>query len=193
MTDVKNRLGFSPLTGEIVVIGVLDCEKNQGVVYFQSPEAKLKETKEDNFTFKPMSEKDMLTAFWDGAKKYQEFISFNGRAFDAPFLMIRSAIYGIRPSVDLVPPRYLYQQKYAKHIDLMDQLSFYGALWRKGNLHLWSKAFNIKSPKSDGVSGADIGRLFKDKKYLDIARYNTGDLLATEELYDNWQKYLNFQ
>ena len=75
----------------------------------------------------------------------------------------------------------------------MDQLSFYGALWRKGNLHLWSKAFNIKSPKSDGVSGADIGRLFKDKKYLDIARYNTGDLLATEELYDNWQKYLNFQ
>jgi hypothetical protein len=35
--DIKNGLGFSPLTGEVVVIGVLDVEKNKAVVYYQAP------------------------------------------------------------------------------------------------------------------------------------------------------------
>lgn len=39
--DTKNRLGFSPLTGEIVAIGVLDYEKDKGRVYFQAPGADL--------------------------------------------------------------------------------------------------------------------------------------------------------
>ena len=87
--------------------------------------------------------------------------------------------------------RYLYQQKFAKHIDLLDQLTFYGATRKKGNLHLWSKVFGIKSPKDEGVTGDDVGRLFKEKKFLDIARYNVGDLHATKELYDKWNNYLN--
>jgi len=68
----------------------------------------------------------MLENFWNGAKSYQEFISFNGRGFDVPFLMIRSAIHKIIPSKDLMHGRYLYQQlSNAKHIDLFDQLTFY--------------------------------------------------------------------
>ena len=37
LDDLKKELGFSPLTGEIAAIGVLDVEKNQGAVYFQAP------------------------------------------------------------------------------------------------------------------------------------------------------------
>ena len=189
LSDIKNRLGFSPLTGEIVAIGVLDCEKNQGAVYFQAPGEKIKDFTEGNFKFKALTEKEMLESFWEGAKKYGEFVSFNGRSFDAPFLMIRSAIHGVRPTVDLMQGRYLYQQRDAKHIDLLDQLTFYGASAKKGSLHLWSRAFGIKSPKANGVSGDDVGRLFKEKKFKEIARYNTGDLIATKELYSRW---LNF-
>ena len=131
----------------------------------------------------------MLQSFWDGAKNYHEFVSFNGRVFDAPFLIIRSAVHGIKPSVDLMEGRYLYQQKGVRHIDLLDQLTFYGASLKRGNLHLWSRAFGIKSPKADGISGDDVGRLFNEKKFLEIAKYNTGDLIATKELYSRW---LNF-
>lgn len=135
----------------------------------------------------------MLEHFWDVAKEYDEFISFNGRGFDVPFLMLRSAIHGLRPTKDLMSNRYLNSQKYdAKHIDLYDQLSFYGATRGKGSLHLYCHAFGIKSPKSDGISGDDVAGLFSARRFLDIARYNVGDLLATKALYERWEKYLKF-
>ena len=193
LEELKNGLGFSPLTGEIVAIGVLDYHKNEGVVYFQAPGEKIKESSEGGVTFKQFSEKEMLQKFWDGAQKYQHFITFNGRTFDMPFLMIRSAIHGIRPSKDLMRGRYIYQHNAdAVHVDLLDQLTFYGAVRRKGGLHLWSRAFGIESPKAGGVTGDDVGRLFKEKKFKEIAEYNVGDLRATKALYEKWQTYLNF-
>lgn len=190
LKDLKEGLGFSPLTGEIVAIGVLDCEKDKGVVYFQSPGKDAQEIEKDGIKFKPMTEKEMLENFWNGAKNYQEFISFNGRGFDVPFLMVRSAIHNIKPTKDLMSYRYLSSQKFdSKHIDLLDQLSFYGAVRKKGNLHLWSRAFGIESPKASGVTGDDVGRLFKEKKFFDIAKYNVGDLVATKKLYEYWEKY----
>lgn len=193
LEDLKAGLGFSPLTGEIVAIGVLDYEKSKGVVTFQAPGENIKEFEEENVRFRQMDEKEMLENFWQGAKNYGEFITFNGRGFDVPFLMVRSAVHGIRPTKDLMSNRYLSSQREgAKHVDLQDQLTFYGAMRRKGGLHLWARAFGIKSPKSEGIKGEDIGRLFKEKKYLDIARYNVGDLWATRELYSRWEKFLKF-
>lgn len=193
LEDLKNGLGFSALTGQIVVIGVLDYYKNEGVVYFQAPGEKNKEVTENGITFKQTTEKEMLEKFWDGARHYDQFITFSGRGFDVPFLAVRSAVHGIRPTKDLMRGRYLYQQDaHALHIDLQDQLTFYGAVRKKGSLHLWSRAFGIESPKSEGITGDDVGRLFKEKKFLDIAKYNVGDLRATKALYEKWAEYLNF-
>ena len=195
LADLKDGLGFSPLTGQIVAIGVLDCDKGKGAVYYQAGKSAAAdaESEENGIRFRPMDEKEMLESFWKGAESYQEFVSFNGRGFDVPFLMARSAIHGIRPSKDLMSNRYLGSQRFdAKHIDLMDQLSFYGAVRRKGSLHLWSRAFGIESPKAQGVTGDDVGRLFKEGKFLEIAKYNVGDLRATKALYDRWEQYLKF-
>ena len=193
LEDLKNGLGFSPLTGEVVVIGMMNPETEKGEIYFQAPGETINEFEEGGFTFKQMSEKEMLQGFWEVAKSYDEFISFNGRGFDAPFLMIRSAVHKIKPTKDLMSNRYLNSQwSGAKHIDLQDQLTFYGAVRRKGGLHLWSRAFGIKSPKAEGISGEDVGRLFREKKFLDIARYNVDDLKATKSLHDFWKNYLKF-
>ena len=164
LEELKSGLGFSPLTGQIVAIGVLDYDKNQGVVYFQAPGENFKEFQEGNITFKPSTEKDMLENFWKGAEKYNEFITFNGRGFDAPFLAVRSAVHKIKATKDLMSNRYLSSQKFgAVHIDLFDQLTFYGATRRKGGLHLWCRAFGIISPKAQGVTGDDVAQLFKEK------------------------------
>ena len=196
LEDLKDGLGFSPLTGEIVAIGVLDVEKNKGVVYYQSPGAEIQDVKniktEDGVEFKICSEKEMLEKFWEGAKSYGEFIGFNSRSFDVPFLMVRSAIHGIKPSKNLLSNRYLSSQIFnAKHIDLLDQLTFYGAVYRrKGGLHLWCRAFGIESPKAKGVKGDDVAGLFKSGEYLKIAKYNVDDLRATRELYLKWEEYV---
>lgn len=191
LKDVKERMGLSPLTGEIVTIGVYNTERESGVVYFQSPEKEIDEFTEDNILYKPRTEKEMLVEFWEGAKHYDEFISFNGRAFDVPFIALRSAVHKIKPTKDLMFNRYLSSQKFdAKHVDLLEQLSYYGAVRRRGSLHLYCRIFGIKSPKAEGISGDDVARLFKDKKYIDIAKYNSWDLKATKELYDIWKNYI---
>ena len=139
-----------------------------------------------------MSEKEILEKFWELSKKYDNFVTFNGRSFDVPFMLIRSLVHKVKPSKDLMSNRYLSIQKYgAKHIDLLDQLSFYGASQRKGNLHLFCRSLGIGSPKGE-VSGDDVGRLFKEKKYFEIAKYNVGDIIATSELYEYWKSYLNY-
>ena len=155
---------------------------------------KIEELEEDGIKFKQMTEKEMLENFWKGAEKYQEFISFNGRGFDVPFMAVRSAMHKIKPTKDLMNNRYLNSQRFdAKHIDLFDQLNFYGAIFRRrGNLHLWSRIFGIKSPKADGITGDDVSALFKEKKFLDIAKYNVGDIRATKELYEVWNEYIRF-
>lgn len=193
LEDVKNGLGFSPLTGRIVAVGVLDDEREKGAVYFDAPNAHVLDHEKDGIKYKVLSEKEMLEHFWRGVAEYDAFVSFNGRGFDVPFLMVRSAVHGIRPSKDLMSNRYLGNQDYdAKHIDLLDQLSFYGAMRRKGNLHLWCRAFGIESPKASGLTGDDVKALFDTGKYEDIARYNAGDLRATRELYHRWKSYMAF-
>lgn len=191
---IKNDTVFSPLTSQVIAIGVLDYEKEKGVVYFQAPGETIEEFEEDGITFKQATEKEMLEGFWQGAENYNEFISFNGRGFDVPFMMLRSAIHEVRPTKNLIGARYLYQhQPGSRHVDLQEQLTFYGAIRRAGmGLHMFTRAFGIKSPKSDGISGDDVTQFFKDKKYVEIAKYNVGDLWATKDLYDYWYKYLNF-
>ncbi len=191
--EVKNNLGFSPLTGQIVAVGVYDVEKDKGAVYFQAPQAEISDSEEDNIKFRVLDEKEMLEQFWNLAQKYDEFVSFNGRTFDVPFLLIRSAIHGIRPTKNLMANRYFSSQpKNAKHIDLLDQLTFYGAVRRRGSLHLFARAFGIESPKAAGITGDQVGQLFQEKKFLDIAKYNVGDLIATKKLFEKWEKFVKF-
>ena len=191
LADLKDGLGFSPLTGSIVAIGLYDLEQEKGVVYYQRTDGKTEELAEGSVALKVRTEKQMLEDFWTGAKAYDMFVTFNGRGFDVPFLLLRSAIHGVKPSRDLMDGRYLYQQKGAKHIDLADQLSFYGAVFKKASLHLYCRAFGIESPKAAGVTGDDVSALFREGKCEEIARYNVRDIIATAELYRKWQEYLS--
>jgi len=190
LRDLKDGLGFSPLTGQVVAVGVMDIDSQKGGVYFQSPEKPHERVEEDGITFEAMTEEKILKKFWEIAEHANVFVTFNGRAFDVPFLIVKSAVHGIKPTVNLMQNRYLsYQNSGAVHVDLFDQFSFYGAVRRKGGMHLWCRAFGIKSPKEDGVNGDDVARLFEEGKFLDIAKYNVGDIRATKELFHIWEKY----
>ena len=190
LTDLKEGLGFSPLTGRIVAIGLYDVERARGVVFYDAHGTTVEDFDDGEYVYKPRAEAAMLRDFWEGARAYDTFVTFNGRGFDVPFLLLRSVANGITPTRDLMDGRYLYQQKDARHVDLQDQLSFYGAVHRRQPLHLYCRAFGIPSPKADGISGDDVSRLYKAGKYLDIAKYNARDVTATTELYERWKTQL---
>jgi DNA polymerase elongation subunit (family B) len=185
---VKESLSFYPLTGEIVAIGMLNPDSNKGAVYFQTQGEMLLPFEEDGIRFECGTEKEILEKLWSAIKSYSQFITFNGRGFDCPFIMIRSAVHRIKPVRDLMPNRYN-----GSHIDLLDQLTFYGASRRRFSLDMWCRTFGIKSPKAEGITGYDIKDIYKSGRYVDIARYCAGDLIATKELLLIWENYINYK
>ena len=190
LQDIKAGLGFSPLTGQIVVLGVYDVERGEGTVYSVADGEAATDSSEGKFLYKTRTEAELLREFWDGVREYEVVVTFNGRAFDLPFIIHRSLTHSLTPSVDLMRYRYLTQQSVPYQVDLQDQLTFYGAMSKRPSLHLFCRAYGIESPKVDGVSGDDVAELFKQKKFHDIAKYNARDLIATAELYKRWQTHL---
>lgn len=188
---LKEKLGFSPLTGFIVALGVYDLEREKGTVYYVGDGDRGEEKLENGFLLKERSERELLEEFWQGAEHYDTFVTFNGRSFDAPFLFHRSVVYDLRPTKNLLEGRYPTQQRSCRHVDLQDELTFFGAMARKPSLHLFCRAFGIESPK-EGGGGDGVAELFARKKFRDLALYNAGDVIATTKLYQKWQKYLSF-
>lgn len=187
-------------TNEIVAIGMLAVETQKGAVYYsvsasqsgatpdkQSKDKKVDDFEENGVKYSVGSEKEILERFWKAITYADRIVTFNGRGFDCPVLLLRSAILKVKSTKNLMPPR--FQTDF--HVDLLEQLTFYNAT-RKFNLDFYCKAFGIESPKSHGITGLDVKPLFEAGEYEKIARYCAGDLQATRELYLRWSQYMKF-
>ncbi len=159
LKDIKEGLGFSPLTGQIVALGLYDLERRQGAVYYIGEQDGW-ERRDGEYVFKACTEKELLEDFWEGARSYDTFVTFNGRAFDVPFILHRSVVNEVTPTVDLMENRFMSLQKTVRHVDLQDQLTFYGAMQRRPSLHLFCRAYGIETPKSEEVAGDDVAGTF---------------------------------
>ncbi len=182
------KFALSPLTAQVVAVAMVNPETMMGKVFFQAAGQEKFLSEDGNVEYVSGTEPELLALFWSTIQHYSQFITFNGRSFDCPFLMLRSAFLGVRPTRNLVPYRYDSNV----HCDLLDQLTFYGAA-RKFNLDLFCKAFGIKSPKSEGITGLDVGPMFAEGKFREIAKYCLGDVIATAELYRRWNAFLNLR
>ena len=177
---------MSPVSGKIVAIAMVDVTSDEGVVFFQSTDGTQGRFREGNGEYIVCSEKEILEKFWKAMNDCNQFITYNGRGFDCPYIMIRSAALKIKPTKDLMP--YRYDTK--THVDLYDQLTCYGAMRRHFSLHMVSRTFGIKSPKEEGISGAMVNDLFQAQKTTDIAKYCLRDVRATKQVYLTWEKYI---
>lgn len=185
--ETIQKLNLYPLTAQIIAIGMYNPDTERGKILFQADERVDTFSEDETIHYLSGDERTILSTFWDDVVKYEQIITFNGRGFDGPFLMMRSAILGIRPTRNLLPYRFDPSQ----HCDLLEQFTFYGAI-RKFNLDFYCKAFGVESPKSHGITGLDLGKLWEEKKFREIAEYCLGDLKATAELFKRWESYLKF-
>ncbi|OIO20301.1 MAG: hypothetical protein AUJ23_00540 [Candidatus Magasanikbacteria bacterium CG1_02_32_51] len=191
----KEQMALWAPTNRIVSIGVMSLESKRGAVYFSASAEALadkqnfgiEDYEENGIKYFCGTEVEILQKFWQVIAKAHKFVTFNGRGFDCPVLMLRSAMLRVKPSKNLMPYRYANDI----HVDLLEQLTFYNA-YRKFNLDFYCKAFGIASPKANGINGHDVKDLFADGKFLEIAKYCAGDLVATRELYLRWRDYMTF-
>ena len=215
--QAKKFINLYPFTAEVACIALINVDERKAGVYYRTDRTEkwsinntddgvevlgiaeeliddwllnlTKDGKLNKAEFFPCeSEEQILENFWRVIECYEQFITFNGRAFDCPFLHHRSAIRKIVPSISLITPK--FKGPYP-HCDLLDELSYSGAT-RKFNLDFYCQSLGIESPKSHGVSGYDMNELYFDKnRYEDIAKYCLGDVIATAELFLFWDTYLN--
>jgi DNA polymerase elongation subunit (family B) len=174
-----------PLTAKCIAIGILDVEKEKSFVYYESEEKEEWFSEDKQIHYKGLPEKEMLESFWRIIEVADQVITFNGRNFDIPFLMIRSAMLKIKPSKNLVGRRY----DTSSHIDLLEQFTFYG-LTRKFNLDFYCQAFGIESPKTKEISGMEVKNLYEAGRLKDIAIYCSRDIYATYQLFKIWDEFL---
>lgn len=184
--ETKRFLSLYPLTAKVVAIGLMNTETEKIMIFYESASDDDIVIEEKGIKYKPMSELKMLQNFWQYVSKSEKVITFNGRNFDIPFLMIRSAMLQVKPTKNLM--KYRYDTK--EHVDLLDQLTFYGST-RKFNLDFYCHSFGIKSPKSKGITGMEVKELYKAGRIKEIAIYCSKDVKATYELYKIWNAYLN--
>lgn len=206
-------LVFSPFTSQVVAIGVVDYnrykeyknkngkneeyEKNIGTILVNV-------NAEEHISIEPSrekikcvcgEEKILLEQFWKIMEefKYNLLVTFNGREFDCPFLMLRSFLLGIKPTFNLMRGSdFTFKDN---HIDLLKELTFYrhsptGAR-RKYSLDFYCKQLGIISPKEEGITGDMVGELFNNKEYQTIADYCIRDVIAEAELFEKWNELLN--
>jgi DNA polymerase elongation subunit (family B) len=96
ITLAKESLSFYPLTGQVVAIGLLNPDTRKGAMYFQAPGVEpMLPFEEDGIRYETGAEPEILLKFWEAVKSYDTVITFNGRGFDCPFLLVRSAMHKI--------------------------------------------------------------------------------------------------
>jgi len=178
----KEGGALSPYTGKVIVIAMLNPETGKGIVWYEAGGDRVGRTSDDGFfEYVGCGEKEMLAEFWEKVAKFERFVSFNGRTFDAPFLSVRSAVHGLSPSRNLLGYRYSMET----HVDLMEILTFQGAVSRDQwpNLHGACLAFGIPSPKSEAMHGYAVGDAYREGRLSEVADYCRRDVEATAALF----------
>lgn len=183
---LPEMLSLWPFTGRIIVIAMLNPDTGRGRIWYEKSDGRAEEKSADGlFTFIGDNEAVCLTEFWKAMRRFQRFVTFNGRCFDGPFLMLRSAALGIPVTRNLVGYRYSVRP----HTDLLEVLSFFGAS-RKWNLDFACKSFGVASPKEQGLDGFAVGHYYRAGRLREIALYCRRDVEATASLFQRLEKTL---
>ncbi len=182
--ETKRAGGLSPFRGKIIAIGVIRIDDGRSCALYEVPgQTDMRVERSGSRTWVSGTEKQILEKFWEWFDNDARFISFNGRQFDGPFLMIRSAVNGVTPKRDLVGYRYQMHP----NCDLREALNFYGTTNNrqfKFNLDLACKTFGIATSKREGVDGRSVETWYRSGLHREIADYCLEDVRATLELYE---------
>jgi 3'-5' exonuclease len=178
--SAPDRTALYPGLGKIIAIGMWNLEKDRGLCLLEGKPAEAQEWKRvpHSDVFRG-SEPELLARFWEIVeRKRPRLVSFNGRGYDGPILMVRSAQLGVAPSLNLCGNRY----NLSTHLDLDEVLRFHGSWREQYKLDYWCRRFDIESPKGS-IDGSQVARAYREGRIEEIGEYCLRDVRATAQLY----------
>lgn len=178
--EQKNNTSFLPLPYHkiVAIAGVLADDYGRFI-------------RVGNFAENSNSEKELIATFLEYLDKNNpRLVSFNGRAFDLPVIMLRALKYNLScPAFFEIENRELnknkwenYKSRYSEnfHTDLLDSLTHFGAV-RGLRLDIICKMCEL--PGKYDVAGDDVLRLYHESKLEKIQEYCQSDVLNTYWLF----------
>ncbi|HVS10373.1 MAG TPA: ribonuclease H-like domain-containing protein [Planctomycetota bacterium] len=181
--SVSERTALFFGLGKVIAIGMWLVEDDRGMLLLEGQSSPAREwEKVAHSKIQRGSEAELIQAFWEVVGRAPQrpcrLVTYNGRTYDGPVLMTRSAQLGIRPSVNLLPYRY----DISSHCDLMEVFNFHGTTRENYSLDYWCRRFDIESPKG-GIDGSQVARAYREGRIEDIGEYCLRDVRATALLY----------
>ena len=136
-------------------------------------------------TMKMDSEKDAIEQFLNLLNKHSpRLISYNGRGFDLPMMMIRAMKYNLSAPAyyDTTNKWENYRSRYDGkfHLDLLDHISEYRAV---SGLKLDTLCASLNLPGKFDVHGDQVLNLYSNKEFDKISVYCESDVLNTYMLF----------
>ncbi len=178
LQEEKTGSSFLPLPfHQVVAISAVVCDDFGAFKKVSSIEGK--------------NEHEMIANFLQFIDKHNpKLVSFNGRNFDMPMLMIRAMKYNLSCHAYFEKEnkmlnkskwdnyRYRFSDRF--HVDLMDHIAEFGAV---RGLNLNTLCLMMGIPGKFDISGNQVHILYHDKKIEEIKEYCESDVLNTYWLY----------
>ncbi len=153
----------------------------------------------DNFEFITVGEfgknsdkeEDIISHFFSYVEdKNPKFVTFNGRGFDIPLLLIRALKYNLSFRAFFEQENYNigknkwenYRQRYSEkfHLDLYDSIGQFGSV---RNISLDKLSLMMNLPGKYSIDGSDVLDFFYQGKLNEIKEYCQSDTLNTYWLF----------
>ena len=123
----------------------------------------------------------MLADFAEFMTKWEPtLVTWNGRGFDLPVLMLRSLRYGVSAPWYYRKSGYRYRYSTDCHVDLCDVLADHGAT-RMTSLHGAARLIGL--PGKDGVDGSQVEALYRTGQMEALRGYCLSDVAQTAFLF----------
>ena len=123
----------------------------------------------------------MLADFAEFMAKWKPtIVSWNGRGFDLPVLMLRSLRYGVSAPWYYQNRDYRYRYSSEGHLDLCDVLADHGAT-RMTSLHGAARLIGL--PGKDGVDGSQVEAMYRTGQIDALRGYCLSDVAQTAFLF----------
>jgi predicted PolB exonuclease-like 3'-5' exonuclease len=176
-------MSLSPWFGKIVSLAFADASRPADdmpvtVLAVPPPQVQGEVQREVPAHVRLMSEKELLQCFWTLAEHADVVVTYNGRNFDVPYVVVRSLVHGIPARKDLLSNPWGLRP----HLDLYRVLTNGSNSLGPSSLDVVCWSLGLTSPKGS-MDGSMVAPTYARGDIVTIAEYNAGDVRATAEVY----------